>query len=80
VITLEEDIREGRPLLHAVMRDGRRLYPPPPLSEIRAYAAQELETLQQELRALGNDPPYPISISEPLQRLADDIDTLNRMS
>ncbi len=80
VITLEGDIREGRPLLHPVMRDGRRLSPAPPLSEIRAYAAQELETLPQALRALGNAPPYPISISEPLQRLAADIDTLNRTS
>lgn len=74
VVTAEGDVREGRPLLQAVMRDGRSLNPSPPLSAIREYAAQELAGLPQALRELRHEPPYPVLISEALRNLADDLD------
>ncbi len=78
VVTLEDDVREGRPLLQAVMRDGRRLSPPPSLSEIRDYAAQQLAALPPPLREFRQDTPFPVLISKPLRRLASDLDTLNQ--
>jgi nicotinate phosphoribosyltransferase len=74
VVTLEDDIREGQPLIQAVMRDGRRLNSSPTLAEIRAYAAQQLAALPPALCALGDEPPHPVLISEALHRLADDLD------
>jgi nicotinate phosphoribosyltransferase len=74
VVTLEDDIREGQPLIQAVMRDGRRLNPSPTLAEIRAYAAQQLAALPPALCALGDEPLHPVLISEALHRLADDLD------
>jgi nicotinate phosphoribosyltransferase len=74
VVTDVEEAREGRALLHEVMRHGRRLSPPPPLSAIRDYAAQELASLPQALRELRHEPPYPVLISQTLRDLADSLD------
>jgi len=74
VVTAEHDVHEDRPLLQAVMRDGRRLSPPPSLAAIREYAAQELASLPQALRELRREPPYPVLISEALRNLADSLD------
>ena len=74
VVTSEDDAREGRPLLQAVMRAGRRVNPPQPLAEIREYAARELKSLSPPLRELRQDSPYPVFISEALRNLADSID------
>lgn len=75
VVTLEDDVREGRPLLQAVMRDGRRLTPPMPLEQIRCYAKEQLASLPPPLRALRQDTPYPVVIAESLRHLAAAIDT-----
>lgn len=74
VVTLEGDPREGRPLLAAVMRGGRRLHPPPPLTAIRTCALRQLAELPPALRVPGNEPPYPVLISETLRKLAEDLD------
>lgn len=61
------------PLLHPVMRAGRRLAPSPPLESLRAHAAQTLARLPPALRGL--EPPsagaaHPVLISTALQALA----------
>ena len=78
VVTLEDDVREGRPLLQTVMREGRRVSPPPSLPEIRDFAARQLAALPTPLRELRQDTPYPVLISKPLRDLAADLDTLNQ--
>jgi nicotinate phosphoribosyltransferase len=74
ILTLEDDPKEGEPLLHPVMRAGQRLAPSPPLSAIRQYAAAELARLPEHLRQLQVDPPYAISIAQALHDLADAVD------
>lgn len=65
------------PLLHAVMRDGRRIAPSPPLATLRAQAADTLARLPQALRTLAPVDPaqaYPVTISPGLRALAEQLD------
>ena len=62
------------PLLRCVMRNGRRLTPPPSLDEIRRHARQELERLPEPLRQLDADATYPIEVGEELIKLAEEVD------
>lgn len=74
ILTLEDDPHEGEPLLHPVMRAGRRLQPSPSLSQVRHYAASQLACLPEHLRQLCVDPPYPVSIARSLEDLAQAVD------
>jgi nicotinate phosphoribosyltransferase len=57
----------GEPLLHPVMRDGRRLAPSPALAAIRDRAASERARLPQALLNIAPaEPPYPVAVSEAL--------------
>jgi nicotinate phosphoribosyltransferase len=57
----------GRPLLRQVMRNGRRIDPPEPISQARARAAEELARLPQPLHSLrAADAGYPVRLSEGL--------------
>jgi len=63
----------GRPLLHPVMREGRRLpSASPTLEEIRARAAEETSKLPERLRSLEPaEPPYRVEVSEALRAGAE---------
>jgi nicotinate phosphoribosyltransferase len=74
VITLEDDRRQGEPLLQLVMRAGQRLHPSPALSAVRQDAAAELARLPDHLRQLKVEPPYAVSIAPALRELADEVD------
>ncbi len=74
ILTLEDDLQEGQPMLQLVMRAGRRLKPSPPLSEVRQCAAAELRRLPQHLRQLEVEPSYPVSIAAALRELAEAVD------
>jgi len=65
-------------LLHCVMRDGRRLQPPPSLDEIRARAKRELERLPENLRRLEPGANYPVEVGEDLIKLAEEVDSRAR--
>jgi len=65
----------GEPLLIEVMRDGRRIGPPPALRALREHSRTEMRALPPWLRDLGTEvSPYPVSISDTLQALAAGID------
>lgn len=70
VITTEEDLQEGEPLIQPVMKDGQRLQSVEPLSKARERAAQQTAQLPAHLRALATQPHYPVSISAALEALA----------
>lgn len=72
VIALEdEDVGEGKPLLAAVMREGKRLREPEPLEVPRARCRDALGTLPPELQDLTDAPSaYPVEISPRLADLA----------
>jgi nicotinate phosphoribosyltransferase len=63
------------PLLHCVMRNGRRLAPSPSLDEIRSRAKRELERLPENLRRLEPGARYPVEVGEDLIKLADEVDS-----
>jgi nicotinate phosphoribosyltransferase len=63
------------PLLHCVMRDGRRLRASPSLDEIRARARRDLERLPEPLRRLAPDANYPVEIGADLVELATLVDS-----
>lgn len=70
VFSVEDDNQKGVPLIHEVMRGGKRLYPLPTLDEIRAYAAEQLQHLPTPLRELDPEATYPVGVSEALKNLA----------
>jgi nicotinate phosphoribosyltransferase len=75
VVSLEDDPRDGEPLLAPVMRAGRRLVPRETLATSRERAARELATLPDTLRDL--EPArrhYPVEIAPALVSLAEAVD------
>ncbi len=64
----------GEPLVHPVMRNGRRLSPPEPLAAIKQRAKRELERLPEPLRRLDPDATYPVEIGRDLRELAAAVD------
>ena len=74
VLSLEEDRREGMPLIIPVMRKGQRVSPPEPLGSIRAQAFEQLRRLPPRLRELVPGARYAVSVSPTVQELADEVD------
>jgi nicotinate phosphoribosyltransferase len=74
VMTLEGDELDGEALIQPVMRAGRRLAPPVPLSESRARALSELKRLPEALKQLARGPDYPVKVASAVQNLARQVD------
>jgi nicotinate phosphoribosyltransferase len=68
-----EEYPEGTPLLEPVMRDGRRVAPALPLSEVRAGTLENLARLPEPYRALRAAASYPVERSPALERLLDEV-------
>ena len=58
------------PLLEEVIRNGQVIAPSPPLSDIRARLARELEHLPPLHKALKSPAPYEVRISDRLEALS----------
>ena len=69
----EEKAPGAAPLLHPVMRGGRRLRPRLPLPDCRAAVLAALDCLPEPYHALREAPLYPVAKSEALQRLLEDV-------
>jgi nicotinate phosphoribosyltransferase len=74
ILGLEGDTHAGEPLLRLVMRNGRRVDPPPTLADIRGRAERELARLPERLRSLAGGAPYPVRVAESLEKLAAETD------
>lgn len=75
LLTLEADPHPGEPLIKPVMRAGKRLASPEPLSQIRNRVAEGLASLPERLRGLEQATlPYEVRVSEAIQRLAAQMD------
>ena len=74
VLTLADHDTAGEPLIHPVMRGGKRLGQKPSLDEIRQHAKRELERLPKELRQLEPGAVYQVEIGDDLVKLAADVD------
>ncbi len=75
ILTVGDDRQEGEPLLHPVLRGGKRLEGPAPLAASRDRAARQLTSLPERLRALdGATKPFEVTISDALQLLVLDME------
>jgi nicotinate phosphoribosyltransferase len=74
VLSLHSDKQPGEPLLQHVMRNGRRVQPSPPLSDVRAHASRELARLPEPLRRLDPAASYPVEVADRLVQLASEVD------
>ncbi|HZT25230.1 MAG TPA: nicotinate phosphoribosyltransferase [Pseudolabrys sp.] len=70
IVSIETDSPPGEPLVTPVMRGGRRLGVTETLSQNRERAKRELARLPAPLARLQMNFEYPVSISEPLAKLA----------
>jgi nicotinate phosphoribosyltransferase len=75
VVSLESDPQSGEPLLHPVMRAGRRLATAPTLAESRTRAARDLARLPAPLRRLDAGATYLVEPADALQRLTAEVDS-----
>ena len=74
LLTLDGDVHPGEPLLNPVMRNGRRLPGLETLQQARVRARAHLARLSDALRSLEAAPPYPVTVSNALKALAEDVD------
>jgi len=74
ILSVEDDVQPGKPLIEPVMRAGRRINPRPTLADIRAHASRELERLPEPLRRLEPGGSYPVQVGESLVQLAGEVD------
>ncbi len=74
LLTLDGDGHPGEPLLKPVMRSGRRLPGLETLEQARSRARDELVRLPEALRSLEPAPPYPVTVSNALKALAEEVD------
>lgn len=73
VISLEDEAPAGTPLLEKVMEEGRPLHDGGTLATARERAGAQLAALPPRLRALEPAAAYPVSVSERLQRKAEEL-------
>ena len=74
VVTTEQDVQPGKPLLIPVMRGGYRLTTAISLEQIRRHAADNLAQLPEPLRQLQEPTSYQVEIAQALQDLAKQVD------
>ncbi|MFY9559184.1 MAG: nicotinate phosphoribosyltransferase [Terriglobales bacterium] len=74
IIACEGESYDGaEPLLACVMQQGKRFAPSPSLEQIRERTRQELRKLPEACRRLQNPEAYPVSFSQRLERLFEDV-------
>jgi nicotinate phosphoribosyltransferase len=74
VLCCEDESFEGRALLSQVMEGGRRMSNPLPLTEIRAYCAEQLATLPIALSTLEHVAYSPAKVSDKQHALVSELD------
>ncbi len=66
-IALENEPQSGQPLLVEIMRSGRRIAPPEPLSSLSERCAASLEQLPERYRQISRPANYPVRYSKGLK-------------
>jgi len=78
LLGLDTDDAPGTRLLVPVLRAGRRVEPPPSIESLRNHAKQQIALLPEVLRGLAPAPAYPVSVSQSLRALAEEVDANTR--
>ncbi|MET0253813.1 MAG: nicotinate phosphoribosyltransferase [Terrimicrobiaceae bacterium] len=74
VLAFRQEALPAEALLIPVMRDGKRLASPQPLSSLRQYTATQLARLPDGLRTLDRSEPFKVAISESVRQCAGELD------
>ncbi len=74
VVTLEDDVAAGEPLLEPMMLRGSRVEPCLPVADLRQRVVLNLTKLPQALRSLDPAAAYSVDVSPSLRQLAADLD------
>ncbi len=74
IVTLENDVQPGEPLLMPMMRGGQRTEVAAKLADIRSHEATNLERLPEPLRRLQEPFSYQVEIANALHELAVQVD------
>lgn len=74
VLTVEGDVREGEPLIRQFMKAGQRVSAGESLHDLRKRALAEIKRLPRSLLTLDHAPNYPVTVSEALRNLAQQVD------
>lgn len=80
ILSVEGDGQEGETLIRPVMKAGKRLSASVPLSGLRERTINELKRLPEPLLTLGRAPDYPVTVSEAIRTLAQEVDRLQFQS
>lgn len=78
LVTLDDEVGSGTPLLSPVMHGGRLVHALPSLDEVRRYAQEQLASLPERLCSVDDAAPYPVEIAPALRSLAAAIDARSR--
>lgn|SRR5512138_143418 len=76
VLGCSDESIDGRPLLHQVMVNGRRMCASPVLNDVRRHCAEQLAALPTSLRGLEHVAEAPTKVSERQHALAAQVDRL----
>lgn len=74
ILTIEDDMQPGIPLLAPVMKNGKRINPSPSLNEVREHTADQLARLPNNLRRLEQVQAYDVVVSEAIRLLTVEVD------
>jgi len=74
ILTIEDDVQRGTPLIKPVMRGGKRLSPSPSIEEVRKHVSEEYQRLPANLRRLEQVQPYDVMVAESLRQLTAEVD------
>jgi nicotinate phosphoribosyltransferase len=72
-IGLRDETREGEILLKPVMKNGKRLQPPEPLSAIRQRFENEFSRFGDDVKSIENPAQFAVQISPELEKLQDKV-------
>ena len=64
---------EARELLVPIFLNGKRVYDCPPLKEVRAYCAQQVDTLWDEVKRFENPHSYYVDLSQKLWNIQHEL-------
>jgi nicotinate phosphoribosyltransferase len=74
VLSVEDDAREGEPLIRQFMKGGRRVSAGESLQDSRKRTLAEIKRLPPSLLTLEHAPDYPVDVSKALRDLASQVD------
>jgi nicotinate phosphoribosyltransferase len=64
---------ETREIMVPVFKNGKQVYEPPSLQDVRQHAAEELKSLENETKRFTNPHLYKVSLSDRIHQIKKDL-------